>query len=80
MKVRFYGKLAELFGGEREVAIDTPCTVAELRDRLAIEFPEGSKSLQNKHVKACIGDKIAQDTDVVHGGAILEFLAPVSGG
>ena len=80
MKVRFYGKLADLFGNEREVAIDSPCTVAELRDRLAMEHPEGAESMHNKRVRACIGDRLAQDCDVVPDGAELEFLAPVSGG
>ena len=80
MKVRFYGKLADLFGSEREVAVDTPCTVAELRGRLAMEHPQGSEALQHKRVRACIGDEIARDSDVVPGGAVLEFLAPVSGG
>lgn len=80
MKVRFYGKLADLFGSERELAIDTPATVAELRERVASEHPEGAESLQHKRVKACIGDQIAQDSDVVPEEAVLEFLAPVSGG
>lgn len=80
MKVRFYGKLADLFGSEREVPIATPCTVAELRDQLVIEYPQGAESLQHTRVKAFLGDEIAQDSDVVSGGAVLEFLAPVSGG
>jgi molybdopterin converting factor small subunit len=80
LKVRFYGKLADLFGSERELTSDTPATVAELRDRLASEYPEGAQSLQHKRVRACIGDEIAQDSDVVPDGAVLEFLAPVSGG
>ena len=80
MKVRFYGKLADLFGSEREIAVDTPCTVADLRDRLAIEHPLGAESLLHKRVRTCIGYEIARDTDVVPDGAVLEFLAPVSGG
>ena len=80
MKVRFYGKLEDLFGREREVAIDSPCTVGELLDRLAMEHPGGAEWLQHKRVRACIGDQLAQDNDVVPEGAELEFLAPVSGG
>lgn len=80
MKVRFYGKLADLFGSEREVALDSPCTVGELREQLAIEHPEGAESLQNRRVRACVGDHIAQDCDIVSEGTELEFLAPVSGG
>lgn len=80
MKIRFYGKLADLFGSEREIAIDAPCTVADLRHRLAIERPEGAESLQHKRVRACIDDEIAHDHDFVAKDTVLEFLAPVSGG
>ncbi len=45
-----------------------------------MEHPQGSEALQHKRVRACIGDEIARDSDVVPGGAVLEFLAPVSGG
>ena len=54
--------------------------MGELRDRLAMEHPGGAESLQHKRVRACIGDQLAQDNDVVPEGAELEFLAPVSGG
>ena len=80
MKVRFYGKLADLFGSERDVAIDAPCTVAELRRRLSIDDPQAAKSLQNKRVRACVGDVIVQDGDLIPRGQVLELLAPVSGG
>lgn len=80
MKVRFYGKLADLFGSERDVVIGASCTVAELREQLAVEHPEGAESLQNRRVRACIGDQIAQDRDIIAEGTELEFLAPVSGG
>ena len=80
MKVRFYGKLADLFGSEREVGIRTPCTVAELRDRLIVGFPQAADALHERRVRACIGNAIAQDSDVVREGGMVEFLAPVSGG
>jgi molybdopterin converting factor small subunit len=80
MLVRFYGKLADLFGSELEIMIDTPCTVAELRDRLADDQPEAAQSLQNRRVRACIGDSIVDDGAIIPEGAVLELLAPVSGG
>ena len=80
MKVRFYGKLADLFGSEREIAIEPPCTVAELREQLARKHPQAAESLQHRRVRACIGDEIVRDADAVPDGAVLEFLAPVSGG
>lgn len=80
MKVRFYGKLADVFGNERDVSIETPCTVAELRQWLATEHPDAAESLQNRRVRACIGDAIAHDADFIPQGEVLELLAPVSGG
>lgn len=80
MKVCFYGKLADLFGNECEVAVDAPCTVADLRQRLASDHPQGADALQHQRVRACIGDEIAQDGDIIPEGRVIEFLAPVSGG
>ena len=80
MKIRFYGKLADLFGTERELAIDCPCTVAELLRKLASDHPEAAETLQNKRVKACVGDAIVQESTVIPKGEVVEFMAPVSGG
>ena len=80
MKVRFYGKLANLLGNEREISIESPCTVADVRLRLAVDHPEAAESLKNKRVRACVGDTIVHDGDVISRGEMLELLAPVSGG
>ena len=80
MKVRFYGKLADVFGSEREIAVDPPCTVAQLRELLAVEEPGAAQSLENKRVKACVGDTIVGDDEIIPQGEVLELLAPVSGG
>jgi molybdopterin converting factor small subunit len=80
LKVRFYGKLADLLGNEREVSIDSPCTVADVRVRLGIDHPEAAESLGNRRVKACVGDMIVHDGHVLSSGETLELLAPVSGG
>ena len=80
LKVRFYGKLAGLFGSEREIAIDSPCTVAELRRLLAADHPQGAESLQSKCVRACVGDAIVPDNYAISDEETLELLAPVSGG
>ena len=80
MQVRFYGKLADFFGSEREIAIDTPCTVAELRRRLATDEPQAAESLRSKRLRAFVGDAFVHDHDVIPQGEVLELLAPVSGG
>ena len=80
MKVRFYGRLADLLGEERDVQIDAPCSVAELRAQLAAECPEAADSLANERVRACVGDTIVPDSRVVAPDDPVELLAPVSGG
>ena len=80
MKVRSYGKLADLLGAEREVRINVPCTVAELRLHLAAECPEAAETLNNKRTRACVGDAIVPDSHLLASDGPIELLAPVSGG
>jgi molybdopterin converting factor small subunit len=80
VKVRSYGKLADVLGPERCVEIVSACTIAELRDRLATECPEAAEPLASKRVRACVGDEIVPDSHVVRPGEAVELLAPVSGG
>ena len=80
MKVRSYGKLADLLGAEREVRIDVPCTVAELRSHLAAECPDAAEVLNNRRTRACVGDAIVPDSHVLAPDGPIELLAPVSGG
>ena len=80
MRVRTYGRLADLLGTEREVGIDAPCTVAELRLQLANDCPEAAEALKNKRVRACVGDAIVSDSYMLSPDEALELLAPVSGG
>lgn len=80
MKVRSYGKLADLLGGEIDFPIDAPCTVADLRLRLAEQCPHAAETLGSGRVRACVGDAIVPDTHVVAPDERIELLAPVSGG
>jgi molybdopterin converting factor small subunit len=79
VKVQAYGKLADLFGHERDVEIDLPCTVAHLRTCLAAQFPDAAQPLANKRVLACVGDVVVPDSYVLAGETV-ELLSPVSGG
>ena len=80
LKVRSYGKLADLLGHERHVQIDLPCSVAEVRQRLAVECPEAAEPLASRRVMVCVGDTIVPDSHIVGSGEEIEILAPVSGG
>jgi molybdopterin converting factor small subunit len=80
VKVRAYGKLAELLGRETNVDIDVPCTMGELRAHLAAIHPDAAQPLASKRVLACVGDTIVPNSHVVAPGTLVELLAPVSGG
>lgn len=80
MKVQFYGKLADLLGREQEITIDAPCTIADLRVRLAADHPEAARALEDRRVRACVGDTLVADDQIVAPGTAVELLAPVSGG
>jgi len=79
MKIQFYGRLAERFGRHVELDIQGGCSVAELRGRLAADFP-GLADILGKSVRACVGDTIVADSHLVRPGETVEFLPPVSGG
>ena len=80
VKVRSYGKLADLLGPERELTIGASCSIAELRAYLAAEYPDAAEALGNERVRACVDDELVPDDHIVGPGGIVEFLAPVSGG
>lgn len=80
VKVRSYGKLADLLGAERQVHLTAPCTVAELRALLANECPDAAEALANKRVLACVDDAIVPDSHVIARDESVDLLAPVSGG
>ena len=80
MKVLFYGKLSSAFGSEVDVALSHPCTVAALRRRLVADLPEFAEVLQDKRVRAFVGDTLVADAHQLAEDDQVEFLAPVSGG
>ena len=79
MKVTFYGKLADILGRELDLAMETPCTIAGLRERIVASFP-AAFPMGDKRVRACIGGAIVLDDHPVTPTEEVEFLAPVSGG
>ena len=80
MKVTFYGKLAEAFGRKLDVPAARPCTVAELRSRIAEAYPEAEGALADRRVRACVLDELVSDDHTLEPNDEVEFLAPVSGG
>lgn len=79
MRIHFYGRLAEQLGRSIELDVEGDCSVAELRGRLAADYPHSAEAL-GRRVRACVGDTIVADSHVVRPGETVEFLPPVSGG
>lgn len=79
MKIRFYGRLANLFGPDIDFPIEESCSVDELRRQLATVHPEAA-SLLGPPVRACVGDTMVAGDHGVRPGDSVEFLPPVSGG
>lgn len=80
MKVLFYGKLRDAFGHELEIRFNAPCTVAGLRRQLVAQHPNAAEALQEKRVRAFVGNRLVVDAHPLAPGDEVEFLAPVSGG
>lgn len=80
MKVFFYGKLASAIGPRLDVPIDMPCSVGSLRRHLVATYPDVAEALQDKRVKAIVGETIVGDDHALGTQDDVEFLAPVSGG
>jgi molybdopterin converting factor small subunit len=80
MKIVFYGRLAELIGPEVQMTAAAQCSVAEMRERLAIEHPQSEAILRSKRARICVRDTLVHDDFILAGGETVEFLSPVSGG
>ena len=80
MKIRFFGRLRDALGDEREVAAEDGETVASLRIRLAGLNPQAARDLLSSRVRACVADTIVGEDFLVGGHERIEFLPPLSGG
>jgi molybdopterin converting factor small subunit len=80
LKVHFYGRLAQAIGPALEIHVPAGSSVAELRERLAAEFPQAAETLNNTRARACVANAIVGDDHRIAAGEELEFLPPVSGG
>lgn len=80
VKVRSFGRIADVIG--RELSLDIPdgSSIAELRDAVIRLHPDGAAVLRNSRSRACMGDVVVSDSSVLHSGDEVEFLPPVSGG
>jgi molybdopterin converting factor small subunit len=80
MKIRFHGRLADALGRELDLAVEGSCTIGHLRQRIAGSFPGAAGLLEDRRVRAFVGDELVADDHRLRGTDAVEFLAPVSGG
>jgi molybdopterin converting factor small subunit len=80
MKVLFYGKLASAIGPRLDVPVSAPTSVAGLRRHLIAAYPQIAEALQDRRVRAVVGDNVVGDDHALGTQDEVEFLAPVSGG
>lgn len=79
MRIHFYGRLSDLLGRNIDLDVPKACSIAELRKQLAIDYPHAATVLAGR-TRACIGDTVVPDSQIVGPGDDVEFFPPVSGG
>ena len=75
MRIRLYGRLADAFGSELDLAGGS---VGAIRTRLASDYPGAADVLARSRV--IVGAAIVGDDHALVEADSLEFLPPVSGG
>ena len=78
MIVRFYGRLADAIGRETEVNSGRAASVGEIRGLLLADHPDAADALNRS--RACLGDVLVEDDQLVSADDRIDFLPPVSGG
>jgi len=76
VKVLLYGRLSDAIG--REIDVGAVDTVAEVRRRLATDYPAVSAALRRS--RSFVRDQLVADDFVPQADDVIEFLPPVSGG
>ena len=79
VRVLLFAALREA-AGSREVSIAVPdgASVADLRERLAVEYPSLARLLANAAV--AVNEEYADAADRLNAGDVAAFIPPVSGG
>jgi molybdopterin converting factor small subunit len=80
-KILFFGRFAEQFGREIEVALPSDgCTVRELRELLIERLPAADESWRHRCISICVDQVIPAEDDPVWPGQEIAVLPPLSGG
>lgn len=81
VRVLFFGKVADVFGRSREIAIPTQgCSLPELRDRLSGLAEGGGAALSERGVRCALEQQIVGDEAWMNPGQEVAFFSMFSGG
>jgi molybdopterin converting factor small subunit len=80
LTIAVFGRLADSVGDEFSFDVEGPCSVADLRQRLADTFPPIGADLLGSKVRFCVADALVPDDHVIAEGRRVEILSPLSGG
>lgn len=81
VRVVFFGRLADHFGREQEVAIDGGASsVGAVIDRLSELNPSVADALARERIRCAVNDVLAGDDARLRDGDELALFPPFSGG
>jgi molybdopterin converting factor small subunit len=80
LTIAVFGRLAESVGGEFVFDVRGPCSVGDLRQRLADAYPPIGGDLLGNKVRFCVEDRLVPDSHIITEARRVELLSPLSGG
>lgn len=79
--IRFYGWAAAALGREVQLALPDPgCTIDQLRQLLADQYPDSTVAILSPRLRACVEDQIVSSDRFICENDEVEFFPPLSGG
>jgi len=80
IRILLFGRLADVAGWRERTVDPAPTTLADLRVRIAAEFPGLAEALAAKGVQAAVNKTIVRGDVALAPGAEVAFLPAMSGG
>lgn len=80
MRIYLYGRLADGIGREMDIDLLGRPTLAAVRAEIARLHPAAEADMRSDRARACVNDRIANDSRIVEPSDEVGFLPPLSGG
>jgi len=79
--VLFFAQLKEVFGqSSYDLNIETPCSVAQLKQALLAQNPNWAESLSGKTIMCAVNQSMVEDSHIINDGDEVALFPPVTGG